>query len=181
MQVGLQRYLLRVCPLTRSPRQEVREERAERAILLQLGCKVSCRRFAPDSVPKPPPEPPRNPQNGSPNEPNSSQMRSLGESWGHLWPTWVPKRLLERQVGAKMGQVGAKMGQDEVKLGPSWGPMGPNWGQVGAKMLAGGTPKAPSGGPRGLFGAFLDHLGAKMLIYWNTSVSCMKTSIPAGK
>ena len=147
----------------------------------QLGCKVSCRRFAPDSVPKPHPEPERELQNGSQNELKSSQMESLGESWGHLWPTWVPKRLLERQVGAKMGQVGAKMGQDEVKLGPSWGPMGPNWGQVGAKMLPGGAQKAPSGGPRGLFGAFWDHLGAKMRICWNTSVSCMKTNIPAGE
>ena len=124
LQVSLQRYLLRVCPLTRSPSQEVQEERAVRAILVQLGCKVSCRRFAPDCVPKPPPEPPRGLQNGSQNEPKSSKMGSLGESWGHLWPTWVPKRLLERQVGAKMGQVGAKMGQDEVKLGPSWRPMG---------------------------------------------------------
>ena len=85
----------------------------------QLGCKVSCRRVAPDSVPKPPPEPERELRNGFQNELKSSQMESLGESWGHLWPTWVPKRLLERQVGAKMGQVGAKMGQDEVKLGPS--------------------------------------------------------------
>ena len=65
------------------------------------------------------PEPPRDPQNGSKNEPKSSQMGSLGGSWGHLWPTWVPKRPLERQVGAKMGQVGAKMSQDEVKLWPS--------------------------------------------------------------
>ena len=147
----------------------------------QLGCKVSCRRFAPDCVPKPPPEPPRGLQNGSKNEPKSLKMGSLGRSWGHLWPTWVSKRPLERQVGAKMGPVGAKMSQEEVKLGPSWGPMGPNWGQVGAKMLPGGAQKAPSGAPRGLFGSFLDHLGAKMLICWNTSVSCMKTSIPAGK
>ena len=79
-----------------------------------------------------------------------------------------------------MGQVGAKMSQDEVKLGPSWGPVGPNWGQVGAKMLPGGAPKAPSGAPRGLFASFLDHLGAKMLICWNTSVSYMKTSIDNG-
>ena len=180
MQVSLQRYLLRFCPLTRSPSQEVQEERAVRAILVQLGCKVSCRRFAPDCVPKPPPEPPRGLQNGSQNEPKSSKMGSLGGSWGHLWPTWVPKRLLERQVGAKMGQVGAKMSRDEVKQRSSWGPMGANWDQVDAKMLPGGAPKAPSGGPRVLFGAFLVHPGAKMLICWNTSVSYMKTSIDNG-
>ena len=138
MQVGLQRYLLRVCPLTRCPSQGVREERAERAILLQLGYKVSCRRFAPDSVPKPPPEPPRNPQNGSPNEPNSSQMRSLGESWGHLWPTWVPKRLLERQVGPRGSEVGTKLGTNGVKLGPGWRQDGPRRGPKGAKWRSQG-------------------------------------------
>ena len=119
-------------------------------------------------------------QNGSNLEPKSSNMESFRESWEHLWCTWVPKRFLERPVGAKMGQVGAKMRHDNVKLGPSWRPMGPNWGQVGAKMPPGGAPKAPSGAPRGLFGSFLDHLGAKMLICWNTSVSYMKTSIDNG-
>ena len=60
------------------------------------------------------------PQNGFKNEPKDAKAGSLGASWGHLWPTWVPKRLLERQVGAKMGPVEAKMGQEEVKLEPSW-------------------------------------------------------------
>ena len=51
------------------------------------------------------------------------------------------------------------------------GPVGANQDQVGTKMPPGGTQNAPSGGRRGLFGAFLDHRGAKMLICWNTRVS----------
>ena len=159
MQVSLQRYLLRVCPLTRSPSQEVQEERAVRAILVQLGCKVSCRRFAPDCVPKPPPEPPRGRQNGSKNEPKFSKMGSLRGSWGHLWLTWVPKRLWERQVGAKMRPVGAKMGQEEVKLGPSWGPTG----QIGAKLAPRCFQEGPQRRQVEVPGSFLEH-------FWTTWV-----------
>ena len=123
----------------------------------QLGCKVSCRRFAPDCVPKPPPESERGPQNGSQNKPKSSKSGSLGESWGHLWPTWVPKRLLERQVGAKMGQVGATMSQDEVKLGPSWGPIGPSWGQDASRR----GPKDAEWRSQGPFWNIFGPLGCK--------------------
>ena len=118
----------------------------------QLGCKVSCRRFAPDCVPKLPPKPERELQNGSPNEPKSSKMGSLGESWGHLWPTWVPKRLLERQVGAKMGQAGSRWAKRrQVEL-------------PGAFLEHSYPP-----------------LGAKVLVCWNTCVSYTKTFFPPGK
>ena len=153
-------------------------------------CKKGSRNWAAkyhaeDLLPTVSPNHPRNHQEGSKMAPKMSQNRPKWGPWvdpgGIFGPLGCQKRLWERQVDAKMGPVGAKMGREEVKLGPSWGPMGPNWGQVGAKMPPGGAQKAPSGAPRGLFGSFLDHLGAKMLICWNTSVSYMKTSIPAGK
>ena len=80
-------------------------------------------------------------------------MGSLGESWGHLWPTWVPKRLLERQVGAKKGQVGAQMSQDEVKLEPSWGKIG---AKLAPRYLQEGSNRRQVEVP----GSFLERFGA---------------------
>ena len=90
-------------------------------------------------------------------------MESLGESWGHLWPTWVPKRFWERQVGATMGQVEAKMSQEEVKLGPSWGQVGDQWGQIGAKLVPRCFQEGLKRRQVEVPGCFLEH-------FWSTRV-----------
>ena len=107
-------YLLSkwLSPIPRGALGKKNCEGALREELLQVGLPSFLQRVLP---PNETPFPTKRPSEGHPKmSQNAPKMGSLGGSWGPLWPTWVPKRRSERQVGAKMGPVGAKMSDEEV-------------------------------------------------------------------
>ena len=94
-------------------------------------------------------------------------------------PKWGPWG----SPGGIFGPLGCQNGSWRGKLAPRWGKLGPKWAKTRSSWGQGASRRRPKGAKwssQGLFASFLDHLGAKMLICWNTSVSYMKTSIDNG-